>query len=128
MEDIRDLIPRDKLDFERVEQLKNQPLENLRLILPELLKWLQDGNWPISKPIEDILIEFEHELLPYIREILESEDVAWKYFVLNGLARKLSNDILKELEPHLRRIITTPTNDEETEEIDEIAIELLERL
>ncbi|MEK4512090.1 DUF5071 domain-containing protein [Paenibacillus sp. FSL K6-2524] len=125
---IRELIPRDKHDFERVEQLKNQPLENLRLILPELLKWLQDGNWPISKPIEDILIDFKHELLPYIIEILESEDVGWKYFVLNGLARKLSNDLLKELEPHLRRIITTPTNDEETEEIDEIAIELLERL
>ncbi|WP_170220177.1 DUF5071 domain-containing protein [Paenibacillus anaericanus] len=92
---IRDLIPRDKHDFGRVEQLKNQPLENLRLILSELLKWLQDGNWPISKPIEDILIDFKHELLPYIIEILESEDVAWKYFVLNGLARKLSNDLLK---------------------------------
>lgn len=126
--DIRDLIPRDKHDFERVEQLKNQPLENLRLILPELLEWLQDGNWPISKPIENILIEFKHDLLPYIREILESEDVARKYFLLNGLVQKLSNDILKELEPHLRRIINTPTNDEKTEEIDEIAIELLERL
>jgi hypothetical protein len=64
IKDVRDLLPRDKHDFERVEQLKTQPLVNLRSILPELFVWLQDGNWPISDPIADILLEFQNELLP----------------------------------------------------------------
>jgi len=128
IENIRDLIPRDKHDLDRVGQLENQPLDHLRVILPELLKWLQDGNWPISQPIEDILKKFSYELLPYIREILNSNDVGWKYFLLEGLVRKLPNGVLRELEPDLRRIINSPTKDEKTEEVDEIAIELIERL
>lgn len=100
IKNIRELLPRDKQDFERVEQLKTEPLENLRLILPELLEWLQDGNWPISDPIEDILIDFQYELIPYIREILDENDVGW----------------------------IRPTINEKTEEVDEIALEILERL
>ncbi|MDN4600636.1 DUF5071 domain-containing protein [Paenibacillus sp. F6_3S_P_1C] len=128
IKNIRELLPRDKHDLERVEQLKTESLENLRLILPELLEWLQDGNWPISDPIEDILINFQYELIPYIREILDTNDVGWKYFLLDGLVRKLPDNILRELEQDLRRIINRPTKDEKTEEVDEIAREILERL
>lgn len=125
---IRDLIPQDKHDFERVEQLKAQPLENLRPILPELFMWLQDGNWPISDPIGDILLSFQYELLPYIREILGTNDEGWKYYLLDGLVRKLPDEILTELKPELKRIMNKPTHDEKLEEVDEIAVQLMKRL
>ncbi|WP_326108139.1 DUF5071 domain-containing protein [Paenibacillus kribbensis] len=125
---INELIPRDKYDFERVEQLKKQPTEKLKRILPELLEWLQDGNWPIAEPIENVLLNFKEELIPYIRGIFSTNDGCWKYFVLHGLIRKLPDYILKELKVDLNRMLNAPTEDEKQEELDDILIELLERV
>ena len=49
--DIKELLPRGKHDFERVDLLKKVERDALRPIIPELLKWLQDTNWPISAEV-----------------------------------------------------------------------------
>uniref|UniRef100_UPI00403F1FD1 DUF5071 domain-containing protein n=1 Tax=Paenibacillus sp. FSL R5-0713 TaxID=2921655 RepID=UPI00403F1FD1 len=53
--DMRSRLPRDKFDFEAVSELNEFSNEELRNSIPELMQWLQDGNWPISKPVEDLL-------------------------------------------------------------------------
>ncbi|MFZ4913606.1 DUF5071 domain-containing protein [Paenibacillus sp. S29] len=121
-------MPQHKHDLERVELLKKQPIEKLKPILPEILEWLQDGNWPIAEPIENVLLNFEEELIPYIREIFSTNDGCWKYFLLHGLIRKLPDYTLKELKADLNRMLNTPTEDEKQEELDDILIELLERV
>ncbi|MGW9570914.1 DUF5071 domain-containing protein [Paenibacillus terrae] len=124
---INELIPRDKDDFERVGLLKKQSIEKLKPILPELLEWLQDGNWPVAEPIENVLLNFEEELIPYIRRIFRTNDGCWKYFLLHGLIRKLPDYTLKELKADLNRMLNAPTEDEKQEELNDILIELLER-
>lgn len=125
---IKDLVPQHKSDFERVSLLKQQPSENLKVILPELLEWLQDGNWPIAKDIEDIVLEFGIELIPHIKHIFNSNDGCWKYFVLHGLVNRLPRDILLELREDPKRILNYPSRDEKDEGLDDILQELLERI
>uniref|UniRef100_UPI00403EFD00 DUF5071 domain-containing protein n=1 Tax=Paenibacillus sp. Y5S-9 TaxID=3122489 RepID=UPI00403EFD00 len=55
------MLPKDKTDFESVDKLSNNELEE---ILPELFEWLQDGNWPISGSVENLLLRFGEELIP----------------------------------------------------------------
>jgi len=125
---IKDLVPQHKSDFERVSLLRQQPSENLKVILPELLEWLQDGNWPIAKDIEDIVLGFGIELIPHIKHIFNSNDGCWKYFVLDGLVNRLPTDILLKLQKDLERMLNDPSRDEKEEELDDILQELLGRI
>jgi hypothetical protein len=126
--DVRELIPRHKQDYERVEVLKNQRLEDIKPILPELLEWLQDMNWPIARDIEMIVVKFQEDLIPHLKYIFTMNDGDWKYFLLNGLIGKLPDHILETLKPDLERIKNNPTNDEKYSELNDIVEELLERL
>lgn len=122
------MIPRTKMDYERVELLKSAPKEKVVPILPELLEWLQDMNWPIAKDIEDLVAKYEEYLLPHILAVLKTTDGSWKYFLLHGLINRLSNKNLSELKPELLRMRFKPTKDEEHEELNEIIDELLSRI
>lgn len=123
-----ELIPRTKMDYERVELLKNASKEKIVPILPELLEWLQDMNWPIAQDIEDIIANYEEYLIPHIRAVLKTKDGSWKYFLLHGLINRLSNEKLLELKPELLQIKFSPTNDEQLEELTEQIDELLSRI
>jgi hypothetical protein len=61
--DINEYIPKDKHDHERVEQLKKLSREDIKRIIPELMEWLQDQNWPVSQGVEDILINSQDDLI-----------------------------------------------------------------
>jgi hypothetical protein len=126
--DIRELIPMHKSDFERVEKLKALNLEDIKPILPDLMIWLQDQNWPISQGIEDIIIEFQSDLIPHIKNIFSTTDGSWKYFLLHGLINRLPSSIITELREDLERIKNNPTQDEKYEELDDILSELLARI
>ena len=51
--DIKALIPKDKSDIETAETLSNHSFKEVQPIIPDLLEWLQDGNWPVSKTVAD---------------------------------------------------------------------------
>ncbi|MFD1177845.1 DUF5071 domain-containing protein [Paenibacillus puldeungensis] len=125
--DIRELIPKHKQDYGRVEQLKTKTLEEMKPILPDLLKWLQDMNWPIAQDIENIVINYQEDLLPHLKEIFNTNDGEWKYFILHGLVSRLPKHIIKELKPDLIRMKDFPTKDEIVSEINDIVTELLEK-
>lgn len=125
---LEDLIPKQKHDHERVNNLKNLELNEIKPILPELLVWLQDANWPVAQGIEDIVIGFQDELIPYIRDIFQTNDGTWKYFLLHGLIRRLPDNVLLQLKPDLERMKDNPTIDEKYEELDDILTELLLRI
>lgn len=83
--DIREWLPRDKHDFEAVRKLSKCSDAELKEIIPELTEWLQDGNWPISKSVEDLLLRFGEELIPHIKNVFKTKDPQWEYFMLTGL-------------------------------------------
>ena len=47
--------PRDKFDLDAVAALAGVDGATLRPLLPDLLAWLQDANWPIAAPLADVL-------------------------------------------------------------------------
>lgn len=125
---IRKLIPKHKSDFDTVEALKKLESEKIKPIIPDLLEWLQDMNWPIANEIEDLLIGFQEELIPHLKNIFQTNDGCWKFFLLHGLIRRLPNHLLSSIKTELERIKKRPTTDEQTEELDDIVEELLARI
>ncbi|AEW03054.1 hypothetical protein A4D02_03400 [Niastella koreensis] len=85
--DIRKLIPQHKDDQKVIESLKQLSFEEIKPIIPDLLEWLQDINWPIAGPVADILEPFSDSIVPDIIKILRTNDGLWKLWILTTLAR-----------------------------------------
>lgn len=49
--DLNNLIPKHKFDIEKVELLEGLTFDEIEPIIRNLLEWLQDGNWPVSRPL-----------------------------------------------------------------------------
>lgn len=119
--DIKNLIPKDKFDFETVEKLTQYSFEDIEAIVPDLLEWLQDINWPISQPIAEFLIPFSEKIAPEILKILKGKDEIWKYWILTTFGKNIKNELVLE---EINRIAKNPTQDEIDEEVNEIANEI----
>ncbi|WP_202701928.1 DUF5071 domain-containing protein [Flavobacterium sp. UGB4466] len=121
---VKNLIPKDKFDFETVEKLKNYSFEEIESIIPDLLKWLQDMNWPVSRPIAAFLIPYCEKISSEILKILQSQDQVWKYWILDTFGEIIKDQmVLNEIE----RIAKDPTKDEIDEEVSEIATKIINK-
>ena len=47
--DIRTLIPKDKFDLRNISRIRKLDFLTLEPIIPELLEWIQDINWPVAR-------------------------------------------------------------------------------
>lgn len=120
---IKNLIPKDKFDIEGAEKLKQYSFEEIKPIIPELLEWLQDLNWPVSKSVAETLIPFSENIALEILQILKGEDEIWKYWILLIFGKIIKNKlVLSEIE----RIAKNPTAGEFDSEIHEIAKEIIQ--
>ncbi|GGH67316.1 hypothetical protein HNQ91_001681 [Filimonas zeae] len=119
---IRELVPGHKDDQEVIEGLKKLSFEEMKPIVSDLLEWLQDINWPIARPVAEVLRPFADQLVPDIIKILRTNDGIWKLWVLVALGRNTQNHaLLKEIE----RIAKYPTKDELEEGVHQEAMDIL---
>jgi hypothetical protein len=125
MNDLSMLLPRDKHDFERVNALKNLDKDELIVLIPELLTWLQDSNWPISSEVSILLLTVPAETIPYIREVLGGNDDIWKEWCLRDFVMPLPAELRQLLKEDISRIAHNPTRGETLEEVHLTARELL---
>ncbi|NUU78833.1 DUF5071 domain-containing protein [Paenibacillus xylanilyticus] len=125
MSDLHTLLPRDKHDFERVNDLKNIDQLDLIKLIPELLEWLQDINWPIAIEISKLLLTVPQETIPYIRNVIAGEDDIWKEWCLRYFVMELPTELIQSLQEDIERIAYRPTKGEELEEVNITAQELL---
>jgi hypothetical protein len=123
-QDLQNLIPRHKSDIARAEQICMLGFPAVTPILPEILEWFQDGNWPVAHALHDFVTSIGPPLAPYIRPILNGDDEGWKYFILVRVVRN-SRELPYALMEDLTRIAYSPTPGEETEEVSEVAREIL---
>jgi len=119
--DIKSLIPKDKFDLETVEKLKQHSFEDIEPIIPDLLEWLQDMNWPVSQPIASFLLPFSEKIAPEIVKILKAKDEMWKYWILVVFGKNIKN---KWVVQEITRIAENPTQDEIDHELNVIANEI----
>ncbi len=107
----RDLVPRNKSDFERLQALIAAGPEAVEPILDSLLYWLQDIDWPIALPLADFLVTVGKPLIPHINKILRSNDDMWIYWVLQHVVAKLPPELIASLESQLYALATRAEND-----------------
>ncbi len=126
MNNIKELIPKNKFDIEAVNKLSDREPEEIIEIISDLMMWLQDINWPVAIKLSKVLAKCEDILLPYIRDILKGSDEQWKYSLLTFLIRELPKESQYKLIEDINRIISAPTLDEQLEGTDLLAKETLE--
>jgi hypothetical protein len=124
------LLPKDKCDDEAVDHLNTLSSTEIQLLIPNLLTWLQDINWPIAMPIAKILLKQETQKLVVepVREILRGNDEVWKYWVLGHLVMGMDREQQEMLRAEIERIAMYPTKEEKEAEADDNARDVLEKM
>jgi hypothetical protein len=86
------MIPKDKNDEESIRLLHlatdGEVVENI----VQLLEWLQDVNWPVSKGVISRLSNLGGELYTPINEILTGNDSIWKANIIGHLIPSFSQE------------------------------------
>ena len=116
--------PRDKFDLDAVPALAGVDGATLRPLLPDLLAWLQDANWPVAAPLADVLRPHQQAFDAEIAAVLRGEDAVWKVSLLAGL---LDYRAGAETVRAVERIAACPTAAERAEGADEAARDFLAR-
>ena len=125
MENLYDLIPKNKSDISGIEQLKAIDIANAGPILGDLLEWLQDINWPVAKELFYVLPRFGKMLVPHIRSVFNSDDDIWKCWILCML-KEFPQDTVKLLSYEIKRMAGDPTAGELLEEINIYASDIVQ--
>ena len=123
----RDLVPTSKGDLTRARAAVEAGYPAVDPILGELLKWLQDYNWPVAHILGPFLASIGVPLVPHIWRVLGTDDHMWKYWVIGILIRDLPEAAAAEFRPELERLCYNPQPDERGSELDEQARDVLER-
>ena len=115
---------RDKFDLDAVAALAGADGATLCALLPELLAWLQDGNWLVAAPLADVLCPHQQAFDAELAAVLRSDDAVWKVSLLAGLLDyRAGAETMRAAE----RIAACPTAAERAEGADEAARDFLAR-
>jgi len=113
-EEIYAMLPKAKHDLFLVDCLKSLKEEEIKQIIPELISWIADANWPVANPIADILLKYPLLIEPYIEKHLSAceEDDELKYNIISLILPRLPIKVQKRLIILIERICTNPTKAE----------------
>jgi len=124
--ELDDCVPKNKYDKESIAKARLVGFPEINVILPQLLEWLQDPNWPVARDVLDLLSYAGEEIIPHIRAILVSQNGGWKYSLLTiGLVSKLAPSIRKSIRDELQRLAENPTENDIREEVNLLSKEIL---
>ena len=121
-------FPKHSNDFEAVEWIKNADISQVELMLPKMLVWTQDSNWPMCRTVSKLLPRFESLLVPYIIDILNYDDDTWKWHLICCTLTYFSPEFIEQIRPALLRIRDSPTKGEIIEEVPEEVDELFKHM
>ncbi len=130
MKRVEDLLPKSKFDFSGMEELKMLSDEEIMPILPELLAWMKDMNWPVAKEMPELLSKHQKVIIPCIIEALQPEQLEcdWKYYIIQFLLPLLEVKYLDKIKPCLERIAENPTQGEISDDADIAARDFLKKM
>src|SRR5436190_22145449 len=106
--DVSNLIPKDKLDLDTANAAIHAGYPAVAPILPELLTWLQDCNWPVAHLLAPFLASIGMPLVPHVMKIMDSDDYVWKYWMIGAIMR-YSPDVARSFRSELERLVSSPT-------------------
>ena len=109
---VKDLVPKNKYDDSNIDKLYSLNDEEIQPIIYDLLEWLEDGNWPIAIKVLDVLLKHEDLVFPYVIEILNGDNIMWKYWLMNWLIPNFTSTHKEELRAILTKLTTIESDDE----------------
>ncbi len=110
-------VPRDKHDHARAEAAIAAGYPAVEPVLPQLLEWLQDMNWPVAQTLSPFIASIGPPLIPHLKHIFETDDQIWKYWIIQEVLQE-SKELTFEFRDVLSRISQNPTDEEKEEELD----------
>ena len=127
MKKVKDLVPKNIFDFSGMEELRKLSDEEIAPVIPDLLAWMRDMNWPVAKEMPDLLAPHQKVLIPHIIEILQPEqsECDWKTYIIWDLLPLLDEKYFSMLKPSLERIVKNPTSGELSERTNVAAADIL---
>jgi len=120
-------VPKDKHDVSTIEALKTIGIEKVVPVLPELLEWMKDGNWPCARELLNVMPRFHAELVPHVKNIFAIDDGEWKWFIF-PLIERFPEETIALLLSCIDRVVSQPTPDEVHSEVYDIAYKFLDSL
>lgn len=72
--DLKDCIPKGKFDLAAIDRAVEVGFPQINPILPDLLEWIKDGNWPVALPTASLLSGAGPEIVPFVKSILNADD------------------------------------------------------
>ena len=128
MAEINDLIPKDKFDTSSIDVLMTLNDDAIEPLIPKLLIWIQDMNWPVAPHVIKVLAKHCKVTEKYILSLLkpEQKDDIWKYNIIRYLLYEWPSFPDDELiTSEIIRISERPTEGEKEELVDEAALKYL---
>lgn len=125
-EKIRKLVPQDKHDHEAAKAAISAGYPAVDPILPDLLEWLQDMNWPVAQSLAPFLASIGEPLIPHLKKIFESDDVIWKAWIVSRVIEE-NHGLALVFRDYLESLVRTSPYDEDDEWLIENAREVLEK-
>jgi hypothetical protein len=122
---IQHLIPRGKADLDRARAAVAAGYPAVAPILPELMAWLKDYNWPVAHILVPFLASIGAPMAPHIWHVLKTDDVVWKYWIIQVIIPSLPTDDAIQFRSELDRLCSTPSDNERQEELDQQARDVL---
>ncbi|WP_339247817.1 DUF5071 domain-containing protein [Paenibacillus sp. FSL F4-0243] len=85
----------------------------VKSILPGLLEWIQDINWPGAGEIAVFLLEIGDPMIPYVKDVLNqhSDDEEWVYRIFNDLIDHWNTLQILQIQAELIKISQEKAND-----------------
>jgi hypothetical protein len=127
MTSLTSLLPTSKMATTQAEHLVSLGYPQVEPVMPQILQWLQDPNWPVAQVFRPFAASIGAPIGGHIRSILLSNDGCWKHSVLSGVVAE-SPGLAAFLRPELERMVRSPTIDEVREEVASLAAEILSRI
>lgn len=121
------LLPAHKLDTDAASKLVALGFPAVEPVLPALLEWLQDMNWPVARVVQPFLAGIGAPLAPPIRTVFASGDSLWKYWVIQGVVGECPA-LARALAPELERLAYEPTPEDREEGVQELAAQVLRKV
>jgi hypothetical protein len=125
--DLTSLLPIDKMDTEAASKVVALGFPVVEPVLPQLLEWLQDMNWPVAQVFQPFLASIGAPLASHIRAVLATDDDVWKYWVVQGVVGN-SAELVHALRPELERLARSPTDGEAEEGVSELSEQIIKKV
>lgn len=123
------LLPIDKHDSSSaILHLAILSPPELEPLIPDLITWLQDENWPIFSSVRDLLLRYPEIVVEPVRTVLRGDDEQWLKNCLEHLVMGMPKECQLRLKAETERVATNPTDDERDWEAEKIASEILKVL